>query len=195
MDRVLRLASRGLVAAALALVVGACGSDDHVVPLPPAGELPSEEVRNFTLAESDQGQPEWTMHADYAASYQQRGVIEAQNVVVDFFDDKGARYSHLVAKQGIVHRPMNDMEARGQVVVTTTDGVRVETERLRFLNRERRIDSDAFVRLTRHGDVVTGVGFTSDPSLEHFTLKHEVRAQVQSDSKGGGLRFEQRGRP
>jgi hypothetical protein len=39
------------------------------------------------------------------------------------------------------------------------------------------------------------VGFTSDPSLEHFTLKHEVRAQVQSNSGNGGLRFQERGKP
>jgi len=195
MGRVRRSTSRVLVLLATALLVGACGEDDRVVPRPSSSELPSEEVRNFTLAESDQGQPEWTMHADYAASYSQRGVIEAHNVAVDFYDEHGQKYSHLVAKQGIVHRPMNDMEAKGQVVVTTTDGVRIETDRLRFLNRERRIDSDAFVRLTRHGDVVTGVGFTSDPSLEHFTLKHEVRAQVQSNSKNGGLRFQERGKP
>jgi LPS export ABC transporter protein LptC len=116
-------------------------------------------------------------------------------VAVDFFDEHGQKYSHLTARSGIVRRPSNDMEANGQVVVTTTDGVRIETDRLRFLNRERRIDSDAFVRLTRHCDVVTGVGFTSDPSLEHFSLKHEVRAQVQSSSKGGGLRFQERGKP
>ncbi len=195
MERVRRSASRVLALFALALMMGACGEEDHVMPRPTGGEMPTEEVRNFTLAESDQGQPEWTMHADYAASFAQRGVIEAQNVAVDFFDEHGQKYSHLTAKSGIVRRPSNDMEARGQVVVTTTDGVRIETDRLRFLNRERRIDSDAFVRLTRHGDVVTGVGFTSDPSLEHFSLKHEVRAQVQSTSKGGGLRFQERGKP
>jgi len=179
----------------LALGAGGCGDDDHVIPRPTGGELPSEEVRDFTLDESDQGQLEWVMHADYAASYAQRGAIEARDVQIDFFDDHGRKYSHLTAQTGIVHRPSIDMEARGHVVVTTTDGVRIQTESLRFLNRERRIDSDAFVRLTRHGDVVTGVGFTSDPSLEHFTLKREVRAQVQSNSGNGGLRFQERGKP
>jgi LPS export ABC transporter protein LptC len=194
MDRARRIGRRALVVLGLALLAAGCGDDDRVIPRPTASDLPSEEVRDFTLDESDQGQLEWTMHADYAASYQQRGVVEARNVAVEFFDEHGQKYSHLVAQQGVVHQPSNDMEAKGQVVVTTTDGVRVETDHLRFLNRERRIDSDAFVRLTRHGDVVTGVGFTSDPSLEHFTLKHEVRAQVRSDSPNGGLRFQERGK-
>ena len=195
MNRARGKGNRALLVVLCALFLGACGEEDRVIPRPTGSELPSEEVRDFTLDESDQGQLEWRMHADYAASYTQRGVIEAKDVVIDFFDDHGKKYSHLTARQGIVHRPTNDMEAKGQVVVTTTDGVRIQTDQLRFLNRERRIDSDAFVRLTRSGDVVTGVGFTSDPSLEHFTLKHSVRAQVQSKSGGGGLRFQERGKP
>jgi LPS export ABC transporter protein LptC len=190
--------ARGALAVALtvaALLAGACGRQDHVVPRPVAGEMPSEEVRDFSLEESNEGRLEWVLHSDYAASYAQRGVIEARDVAIDFFDEHGRTYSHLTAREGVVHQPSNDMEARGQVVVTTTDGVRIETDALRFLNREQRITSDSFVRLTRHGDVVTGVGFESDPSLTHFTLKHEVKARVQSSSVGGGLKFQERGTP
>ena len=93
-----------------------------------------------------------------------------------------------------IERPSNNMEARGDVVVTTTDGVRIQTPSLRYLNGTQRIVSDEFVRLERRGDVVTGIGFESDPSLDHFVLKKEVRAQVQS-SKGGGLRFRERDTP
>jgi LPS export ABC transporter protein LptC len=195
MRRAQRNGALAIAVAVCALVVGACGSEDHVIPRPSASDLPSEEVRDFSLEESNEGQLEWILHSGYAASYAQRGVIEAKDVAIDFFDDKGKTYSHLTAREGIVHRPSNDMEAKGQVVVTTTDGVRIQTDALRFLNGERKIVSDSFVRLTRHGDVVTGVGFESDPSLEHFTLKHEVRAQVQSSSGGGGLRFKERGKP
>ena len=131
-------------------------------------------------------------HPKYAATYSGRGLIVARDVTIDFFDSAGEKYSHLTAAEGTVQQPGNDMEARGKVVVTTTDGVRIETESLRFLNGQRRIVSDQFVRLERNGDVVTGIGFESDPSLEHFSIKREVRAQVQS-SPGGGLRFKERG--
>jgi LPS export ABC transporter protein LptC len=181
----------------LALLAGlaGCGSQDKVVQRPvPSQELPSQEVRDFSLEESDTGTPEWILKSRYAATYQARGVILARDVSVDFFDQKGAKYSHLTAKEGEIKRPSNDMEARGNVVVTTTDGVRIQTESLRFLNRERKIVSDAFVRLERNGDVVTGIGFESDPSLEHFAIKREVKAQVQS-SPSGGLKFRQRGAP
>jgi LPS export ABC transporter protein LptC len=180
-------------AVALAIFVG-CGSEENLVPSPERTDLPTQEVRNFTLEESDAGHRDWILSAKYAATYGPKGVIQARDVQIDFYDSQGRKYSHLVAREGEVHQPGNDMEARGNVVVTTTEGVRIETSSLRYLNQQNKITSDAFVRLTRHGDVVTGIGFESDPSLTHFSLKREVRAQVQS-SPGGGLRFQERGRP
>ncbi len=182
------------VGLAVLLALAGCSSNDRVVPQPRSQDLPSQEVRDFTLAESNEGRPEWILTSRYAATYQQRGVIVARDVAIDFFDSEGKKYSHLTAREGEVKQPSNDMEARGNVVVTTEDGVRIETSSLTFLNRERKIVSEEFVRLERNGDVVTGVGFESDPSLEHFTIKRQVRAQVQT-SPGGGLRFRERDRP
>lgn len=179
------------------VAIGTCAplsgcSRDTTVPLSPrAANLPSQEVTDFTLEESDTGRPEWILEAKYAATYSHRGLIVAKDVTIDFFDSAGEKYSHLTAAEGTVQQPGNDMEARGKVVVTTTDGTRIATESLRFLPRKRLITSDQFVRFERNGDVVTGIGFESDPSLEHFSIKREVRAQVQS-SPGGGLRFEER---
>jgi len=178
--------------ALLACSVAGCGADTPVRMSPRDASLPSQEVRDFSLEESDTGKPEWILEAEYAATYSGRGLIVAKDVTIDFFDSEGKKYSRLTAAEGTVQQPGNDMEARGRVVVTTTDGTRIETESLRFLNRQRRITSEEFVRFEKDGDVVTGIGFESDPSLEHFTIKREVRARVQSS--GGGLRFEERGR-
>jgi len=187
-----RITAWGLVAlAALAVALPGCSNEEPVVATPRGANLPSQEVTDFEMKESDTGKPEWILVSKYAATYP-GGLIVARNVVIDFYDREGEKYSRLTAREGTVQQPSNDMEARGQVVVTTTEGVRIETESLRFLNRQRKIVSDERVRLERNGDVVTGIGFESDPSLEHFTIKREVRAQVQS-SPGGGLRFQERG--
>ena len=174
-----------------ALAAAGCSSDEPVMTTPRAANLPSQEVTDFEMKESDTGKPEWILVSKYAATYT-GGLIVARDVVIDFYDSEGEKYSRLTAREGTVQQPQNDMEARGRVVVTTTEGVRIETESLRFLNRQRKIVSDERVRLERNGDVVTGIGFESDPSLEHFTIKKEVRASVQS-SPGGGLRFQERG--
>ena len=186
-------ATRAVATLSILAALAGCSRESSEPLSPRAANLPSQEVSDFTLEESDTGRPEWILEAKYAATYSGRGLIVARDVTIDFFDSEGKKYSRLTAREGTVEQPGNDMEARGNVIVTTTDGTRIETESLRFLNRQRRIVSDAFVRLERHGDVVTGIGFESDPSLEHFSIKREVRAKVQS-SPGGGLRFEERGR-
>jgi lipopolysaccharide export system protein LptC len=58
------------------------------------------------------------------------------------------------------------------------------TEHLQFLNQQQKIVTDDFVRVERAGDVLTGVGFESDPQLKHFEFRSKVNATVRSNSGG-----------
>ena len=154
--------------------------------------MPDQEVRDFTVTETDAGKPEWTMHARSAAMFNARNVLVARDVRVDFFDDKGERSSTLTAREGEMHQVRRDMTARGNVVLQTTEGTRMSTESLRFLNQTQKIVSDDFVRVERQGDVLTGYGFESDPDLRHYEFKSKVNAVVRTKSgsilepRGGG---------
>jgi len=153
---------------------------------PPSGaevRLPDQEARDFTLTESLEGKKNWTLWASYAAMYNAQSLVDAKTVRIEFFDKEGKKFSTLVAKTGRVHQRTNDLEARGDVVVTTETGIRMETDSLRWQNAAGKIVSDGFVKVTRQHDVVTGYGFESDPSLDHFHLRREVRAEVR-DTEG-----------
>jgi LPS export ABC transporter protein LptC len=170
--------------ALLALLLGGCQGK---TPSTPRGEeirIPDQEARDFTLTESSEGKKSWTLWASYAAMYNDRDLVLARRVTIDFFNGKGEKYSTLVADQGVVHQRTNDLEARGRVRIATTRGVRLETDSLRWMNARGRIVSDAFVKVTRGNDVVTGYGFESDANLEHFHLSRSVRAEVR-DVEGG----------
>ena len=163
----------------LAAQVTGCHGD---APSTPSGEevrIPDQEARDFTLTESSEGKKSWTLWSSYAAMYNDRNLVDARTVRIDFFDREGKKNSTLTADQGLVFQRTNDLEARGKVRVTTESGVTLETDSLRWQNARGKIVSDAFVRVTRHGDVVTGYGFESDATLEHFHLAREVRAEVQ----------------
>ena len=163
----------------LAAQVTGCHGD---APSTPSGEevrIPDQEARDFTLTESSEGKKSWTLWSSYAAMYNDRNLVDARTVRIDFFDREGKKNSTLTADQGLVYQRTNDLEARGKVRVTTESGVTLETDSLRWQNARGKIVSDAFVRVTRHGDVVTGYGFESDATLEHFHLAREVRAEVQ----------------
>lgn len=174
-----------------ATALAAAGCERETPSRPASPETPDQIVRAFTLTETVNGLPRWKLTAESAATYRSQGVIRARGVAVDFYDSGGKQYSHLVAREGEIRTANNDMLARGHVLVTTTSGTQVETETLRYLNREQRIESEDRVTVRRGSDILSGIGFTSDPSLEHFEFHRAVRAQVTSPS--GRMRVRERG--
>jgi LPS export ABC transporter protein LptC len=174
-----------LLISALALASG-CGRRPSVGTGAPSGTLPDQEVRDFALTETDQGAPQWKLYARYAAIYDARNAIVARDVRVDFFDEKGAKSSELVAREGEINQLTRDMSATGDVVLQTTEGTRMSTQQLRFLNRSQKVVSDALVRVERGSDVLTGYGFESDPNLRHYEFKRRVSATVRTPSGGLG---------
>jgi len=188
-----------LVALALLLLAMGCGEQQSSVPSRAAGELPDQEVSDFVIFGTDQGAPQWTLHARYAAIYNVRNVIVARDIRVDFFDERGARSSELIAREGEIQQQTRDMTARGNVVLQTREGARMSTQEIRFLNQEQLIVSpiEQPVRLELKGDVLTGHGFKSDPGLKHYEilkpqLKPQARMQTRSDggvsARKGGAR-------
>lgn len=178
--RLVHLATALMLAAAM----GGCGRSTGSVPGASTAQLPDQEVSDFVMTETDAGAQQWTLHARSAAIYNARSVVHALGVRIDFFDEQGKRSSTLTAREGEMHQGRRDMVARGDVVLQTAEGTRMSTEELQFLNRQQRIVSNVFVRVERHGDVLTGIGFESDPELRHFEFKRQVQAVVRTRSGG-----------
>ncbi len=177
--------ARGRVAAVIlvcALVATGCAGEKRSSPVGASGELPDQEVSDFVLTETDQGRPQWTLYARYAATYQAKNLVVSRDIRVDFFDEKGARSSELTAQQGEIQQQTRDMTARGKVVLQTTEGTRMTTDELHFNNDKQLITSDKLVRVDRQGDVLEGTGFASDPDLHHFEFKKQVHATVRGKS-------------
>lgn len=179
-----RLLSNGLFVALLALgLAGAglsgCSGGKKLSASGMKGELPDGEVEDFSITETDSGRTQWTLFAKHAATYQARDLVTARTLRIDFFDEKGQKSSELVAREGELYQRTRDMIARGNVVLLTTEGWRMSTEEMHFLNSHRKITSDKLVRVEKQGTVLEGVGFESDPNLEHFEFQHQIRATVQ----------------
>lgn len=159
-----------------------CSQRRAVGPAGTAGALPDQEIKDFALTETDAGRPLWKLYARYAAEFSGRNLYQARTLKVDFFDDAGARSSVLTAREGEINGRTRDMLARGHVVLQTTEGTRLTTEELRFMNRDQKIlvPETQAVRVERGSDVLTGYGFESDPDLKHYEFKRRVQATVRS---------------
>jgi len=175
------------IVAGLGLAASGCGNHRSSSPAESTGEMPDQEVTDFAITETDEGNIEWKLFARYAATYSARNVVEARSIRVDFYGDDGERSSTLTSRDGEINQRTRDMVARGNVVLETTEGTRLSSEELRFLNREQRIVVPVtyLVRVERAGDVLTGYGFESDPELTHYEFKKRVQAKVRSNAFGG----------
>jgi len=189
MNRALRLhrpTSRhraGVFVAVLLLlpaILGGCGQRRSLSPSGQSGELPDQEVEDFAITETDAGAVEWKLYAQQAAIFDVRNTITAHGVRVDFYDAKGKQSSQLTAREGEINQLSRDMTARGNVVLQNSDGARMTTQSLRFLNRSQKIVSDELVRVEQKGNVLTGVGFESDPDLKHYQFRTQVSGTVRS---------------
>jgi LPS export ABC transporter protein LptC len=172
------------LALAVMLVAG-CDRRTSLDGSAPAADLPDQEATDFNMSETDQGRVEWKLYAQHASVYNARNVVVARGVRVDFYDEHGERSSTLTSREGELNQVRRDMSVHGDVVVQTREGVRLTTQSLRFVNETQKILSDEFVRIDQKGgNVLTGYGFESDPGLEHYEFKREVRATVRTASGG-----------
>jgi LPS export ABC transporter protein LptC len=181
-SRSLRFPQVGAVVLAflLAGAVAGCGPGREQRPMGSAAEMPDQEVSDFVLTETDEGAPQWTLHAKYAATYTSRSVVVARDIRVDFFDEEGQRSSELTAREGEIQQNTRDMTARGNVVLKTTEGTRMTTQEMHFSNTQQLITSSKLVRVERDGSTLEGVGFSSDPDLRRFEFKSQVDATVRT---------------
>lgn len=171
------------VGAALLGLAG-CENTQRMSSVPDADRLPDQVVSDFVATETDRGALQWKMYARSASTYRARNQVVVSAVRIDFFDEKGARSSTLTAREGEMNDMTHDMTARGDVVIQATEGTRMTTDRLQFLNKRQRVQTESFVRVDRRGDVLTGYGFESDPGLKDFQFKRQVKATVQTRSGG-----------
>jgi len=70
------------------------------------------------------------------------------------------------------------VEALGNVVVTTEEGIKLETASLRWDPQKRKIVTDDFVKITKKKDVITGYGLEADEELKHFVIKKSVKGKI-----------------
>ncbi|KPJ53946.1 hypothetical protein AMJ39_02380 [candidate division TA06 bacterium DG_24] len=146
--------------------------------------IPDHVIEGFVLVETVSGERRWVLAAERAISYEDANEIYTFDVTIDFYDEEGEHYSRLTAARGTYDSITSDMEAIGEVVVTSDRGAVLETERLRWSNSEARITSNGPVRITKDDAVLTGRGFESDPSLEHISIKEDFRAVTRVSPDG-----------
>ncbi len=144
----------------------------------PEDTSPEQELKKFNIVQTNDGQKEWELEAKEAKIYEEKKQAIAEDIKVKFFE-KDSVASILTAKTGRIHSESGDMEVEGNVIINSiAEETKIETEKLRYIAKEKKIVSDEFIKQTRPNSVITGYGLETDTSLEKVIIKRDVKSEV-----------------
>ena len=176
-----RIASRILIVVAVFVVVvtGILIARTRAVRVESVGANPSTadlSIKEVQLQE-DSGGVRWQLKADQALVFESEGRTSLRRVNVKV--DERNRSWTIVGEEGDLDRAKN-LEIRRNVVLTSDDGLRLETDVLRWDAVGRRLWTDSPVRIVRSGTVIEGTALEAKLSEEATTIKGRVRAVFDS---------------
>lgn len=168
--------SVGAAAVLLALLLASCGGG---VPEQSAGvgEGSGESLRSLMrgakLVQVYQGRVEAEISAAEAVNSVDGRWLEGRGVSV-IYHQAGGKRAVLRASSARYDSLRKVMEASGTVRVEA-EGLVLETSQLVWDAGKSRITSDAFVKVTRGENVLTGKGLDADTEMENVVIKEDVR--------------------
>ena len=148
---------------------------EPVGPAPVKADLNVKEVR----IEEESGTVRWRLTAEQALIYDERdgGRTELRRVSVEV--DEPDRTWTIVGDEGQYLQKEKKIELRGNVIVTSTDGLRLETDVLRWSGEERRLWTDAPVVLSGRNGVVRGRTLEVAMASDATTIGGRVHARFE----------------
>lgn len=119
---------------------------------------------------TDHGLSRAELMADTAYFFDENTRVELRTVEATFYTTSGARDAYLTAERGTYRTRQGIMIARGNVVVITEEGRRMETPELKFDQAMNEVASDSSFVLTEPGRRLEGIGFRSDPNMQNVQI-------------------------
>jgi len=116
----------------------------------------------------------WRLTADQALMFDAEGRTALRTINVDVFEKD--RSWNIVGEEGDLFQATKNVEIRKHVVLTSSDGMRLETSVLRWQGAEKRLWTDAPVRITRGGAVADGSALEVRMAEDFTTMGGRVHA-------------------
>ena len=102
----------------------------------------------------------------------------AYDLDVNIFDSSKHITTEITGDSGIISDNEHTIKIYGNVELVTENGTTLETDYLWWDYRTDRIKSDAFVKVTRGDDVVTGWGLDADKRLNSIKILDRVSGTI-----------------
>lgn len=143
---------------------------------------PDSEVFGADISLYEEGTRTALIEAERIKRFEALDSTMAYKVSIDFLDSLGEASSNLVGDSGIIRENTQWMTVWGHVVFVTSDGSKLVTDSLVWNPEIQKIRTDAYVELTRDGDLITGWGLEANHDLTRFSI-HRSSGTVTNPGK------------
>lgn len=154
-------------------LLSGCENDLEKVKLYGKGkELPIESGRNIKILYSDSARVQVEVNAPVLDRYDTENpyVEMPQGLRAFFYNDRMEVKSRLTADYGIRHERQQRMEARKNVVVVNEKGEQLNTEHLIWDEKQEKLRSDQFVKITTKDEIIFGNGFEANQDFSKYRI-------------------------
>lgn len=150
-------------------------------------DLPVLEASNFETMFTDSGEVRFFLKAPKMLQFDLDGqaFIEfPEGIQLIKYDENQNITFSITADYAKNFEKEEKWEAKNNVVATNAQGDTLKTEHLIWEEKTERIYTEEFVRIIRDDQVITGIGFESDQSLQNWKIKNpkgEIYIEVKDD--------------
>lgn len=139
-------------------------------------EYPSETAYNIEYIYSDSAKVKAKLKAPYMEKYESDNpyIEMSKGMNVTFFDRDKQPSSFLKADYGIRYDNKKITEAKGNVVVVTTNGDTLTTEHLVWNEKKNKVFSKSKVRVRTEDEIIYAEEFETDPDFNEYKFKKVI---------------------
>jgi LPS export ABC transporter protein LptC len=143
-------------------------------------QSPSSGLREFSFVESKAGGVEWKIRAQQAQVFDADAKAVLSGVRVTMADAKGVQMT-VEGDDGTINTTSKDFvlsNRSGELALVFNDGFTIYTSRVTWVNDERRLWTDAPVRIIGPSLEVTGEGMDALLATQEMRIRRDARVEV-----------------
>ena len=149
----------------------------------PANEAPPQpqgadyRIKDVHINETLKGDLRWQLDAEEAEIFDDQKKTQMRRVKVTVFQK--SRVWVVTGDEGEMQNETRDVTVRGNVVVTSDDGLRFTSEDLHWKTDAKRLWTDGPVTVVKGQTTITGRGFSSEIEAERALIRARVRVLIK----------------
>jgi LPS export ABC transporter protein LptC len=151
---------------------------------PPVQQPPQQaeyQIKEIHINETLEGNLRWTLNADQAEVYDQKGITLMHKVTIQVFSKDGDWT--VTSDEGTLDNNRRDVSLNGNVIIRSSDGLEMRTATLGWDNEKRTMSTKDPVTISREGTTITGKGLDVQMQDETAAIQENVRVVITDRTK------------